>query len=56
MNHDRAHADTAPDDLPPNWQEIDALGSYHAAIAAIGEAVKAGAPVPQFMLSRKNAP
>jgi hypothetical protein len=57
MNHNRAHArDIVTDDLPPNWQEIDALESYHAAIAAIGERVRNGMPVPQFMRSRKEAP
>jgi hypothetical protein len=36
--------------------EADSIGSYEAAVAAIGERVKAGAPVPEFMLSRKPRP
>ena len=43
-------------ELPPNWQEIDAFESYNAAIAAIGERVRAGEPVPEFMRSRKASP
>lgn len=35
--------------------ELDALESYNAAVCAIGERVKAGEPVPKFMLSRKDA-
>ena len=34
----------------------DSLLSYNAAVAAIGERVKAGAPPPEFMLSRKAPP
>lgn len=34
----------------------DSLASYNDAMRAIGERVKAGAPVPEFMLSRKVAP
>ena len=36
----------ASDDLPPEWQEKDAIESYYAAIAAIGELVRNGAPIP----------
>jgi hypothetical protein len=39
-----------------SWQpynaERDAIESYHVAVTAIGERVKAGAPVPDFMRSR----
>lgn len=35
--------------------EADSLGSYHVAMTAIGEQVKAGAPVPSFLRSRKDA-
>lgn len=38
------------DDMPDRWQEIDAKRSYNAAIAAIGERVKAGAAIPEFFL------
>ena len=48
---------------PPNTDEsrpydpdIDALESYNDAMMAIGERVKAGAPVPESMLSRKVRP
>jgi site-specific DNA-methyltransferase (adenine-specific) len=34
----------------------DSLASYNAAVMAIGERVKSGAPVPEFMLSRKPVP
>ncbi|HLY44341.1 MAG TPA: hypothetical protein VKQ73_02075 [Stellaceae bacterium] len=34
--------------------DADALGSYHEAIRAIGEDVKAGKPVPEFLLSEKR--
>jgi hypothetical protein len=53
---------TQPDMLiqraPPPKQErlfdetADAIGSYNAAMAAIGERVKAGEPVPDFLLSK----
>jgi len=33
-------------------QEADCVGSYYAAMEVIGERVKAGAPVPEFLLSR----
>lgn len=45
-----------PRDLPPNWQELDAIGSYYEAISAIGERVRAGEAVPEFLLSRKAQP
>jgi len=34
---------------------LRSLASYNAAVTAIGERVKAGAPVPEFMQSRKVA-
>lgn len=34
--------------------ELDAIGSYNDAVAAIGERVKAGGPVPDFFLSEKS--
>jgi hypothetical protein len=40
--------------LTPEESEADSLASYNAAVTAIGEQVKAGAPVPEFMLSRKD--
>jgi len=43
--------DEAP---PPDWMEIDSKASYDLAIKVIGERVKAGAPVPEFMLSEKD--
>jgi hypothetical protein len=49
--------DAAPDDprdgMPPDWRERDAIESYNVAVRAIGEQVKAGAPTPASMLSRK---
>lgn len=40
--------------LPPDWREQDSIGSYNVAVAAIGERVRAGEPVPQFMRSRRS--
>ena len=37
-----------------DWLEQDAIGSYYAAIAAIGERVRAGAPVPECLLPRRS--
>jgi hypothetical protein len=42
--------------LTPEEDVTDSLASYHAAVAAIGERVKAGAPVPEFLLSRRALP
>ena len=42
--------------LPSNWQETDALESYHVAMRAIGEMCRAGEPVPTWMRSRKPTP
>lgn len=42
--------------LTPEEDAADSLLSYNAAVMAIGERVKAGAPVPEFMLSRKAPP
>jgi hypothetical protein len=36
--------------------EADAIGSYYAAIQAIGERVKAGEPVPAILLSATWTP
>ena len=36
--------------------DLDARLSYDVAVIAIGEMVRAGAPVPQFMLSGKTVP
>ena len=44
----------AHDELPPDWQQQDSIGSYNVAVAAIGEQVRAGAPVPEFMRSRRS--
>lgn len=44
---------TAP--LTPAESEADSLASYSAAVTAVGERVKTGAPVPEFMQSRKVA-
>jgi hypothetical protein len=35
--------------------DADSLGSYHAAMAAIGDRVKAGEPVPEFLRSKGAA-
>lgn len=40
----------------PYDPELDALESYNTAVTAIGERVKAGAPIPESMLSRKARP
>jgi site-specific DNA-methyltransferase (adenine-specific) len=45
-----------PRPLSPEEDAADSLASYNAAVMAIGERVKAGAPVPNFMLSRKEMP
>lgn len=42
--------------LSPEEDATDSLASYNAAVMAIGERVKAGAPVPEFMLPRKAPP
>ncbi len=43
------------DKFAPAYDEhADALGSYNEAIRCIGEDVKAGKPVPEFMLSEKT--
>jgi len=42
--------------LSPEDDAADSLASYNAAVAAIGERVKAGGAVPEFMLSRKAPP
>ena len=36
--------------------EADSVGSYNAAVQAIGERVREGMPVPTFMRSRKAEP
>lgn len=36
--------------LPGDWQEQDALGSYHEAIREIGKRVRAGEPIPDCLL------
>lgn len=41
------------DDLPEDWEQQDAIGSYYVAVAAIGERVKAGEPVPWFFRSSR---
>ena len=51
--------DSIPDspcegELPPDWLEQDAIGSYYAAIAEIGKRVRAGEPVPECLLSRRS--
>lgn len=46
----------ATPDLPPTWRELDSIGSYYAAIEEIGRRVKAGEPVPEFLLPRKVSP
>lgn len=46
----------APAPLTAAEDAADSLASYNAAVMAIGERVKAGAPVPEFMLSRKVSP
>lgn len=38
-----------PDDLPPNWQQIDALDGYHLGIADAKARVAAGEPVPEWL-------
>lgn len=38
------------DDLPDDWQQLDGLASYLLAVAAIGEAVKAGAELPSMFV------
>jgi len=45
-----------PPQLTEAELDADSLGSYSAAVQAIGEAVRAGAPVPEFMTSRKARP
>jgi site-specific DNA-methyltransferase (adenine-specific) len=45
-----------PRPLTPDEDAADSLASYNTAVMAIGERVKAGMPVPEFMLSRKVAP
>ena len=40
--------------LTPDEDAADSLASYNEAMMAIGEHVKAGAPVPEFMLSRRR--
>jgi hypothetical protein len=42
--------------LTPSELEADSIGSYEVAISAIGERVKAGAPIPASMRSRKEVP
>ena len=37
-----------------DWLEQDAIGSYYDAIAEIGKRVRAGEPVPECLLSRRN--
>lgn len=37
-----------------DWLERDAIGSYYEAIAAIGKRVRAGGPVPEYLLSKRN--
>lgn len=44
----------APQPLTPDEDAADSLASYNAAVMAIGERVKAGAPVPEFMLSKRR--
>mgnify|MGYP001616039638 FL=1 len=44
-----------PRQMSIEWDaEADAIGSYNDAVQAIGERVKAGAPVPDFFLSDVN--
>lgn len=40
--------------LPDGWRDQDAIRSYDVAIKEIGRRVKAGEPVPQFLLSEKK--
>lgn len=40
-------------DLPENWQEIDAIACYELAIKIIGERWRAGATIPDCLLSEK---
>lgn len=49
--------DTRPEPAAaPDFDDhADSLASYHEAVRAIGEKVKAGAPVPQFFLSGRKA-
>lgn len=42
--------------LSPAELEADSLGSYNAAVTAIGERWKQGSPIPESMLSRKARP
>lgn len=42
--------------LSPAEDHADSLGSWNAALEVLGERVRAGAPVPEFMLSRKAKP
>ena len=44
----------APAPLSPEEDAADSLASYNAAMVAVGEQVKAGMPVPEFMRSRKG--
>lgn len=50
----RAHCCEGDACQPGYDPEADAIGSYYDAIRAIGAAVKAGAPVPAFMLSERR--
>lgn len=40
--------------LPDDWEARDSIGSYTEAIRAIGERVRAGEPVPEFMRSKRD--
>lgn len=43
------------DDLPDNWQELDAIMSYNEAIREIGRRVREeGMPIPDCFLPRPN--
>lgn len=44
----------AQSDLPADWQDRDAVGCYSLAIREIGGRVRAGAAVPDFMLSAQT--
>jgi hypothetical protein len=57
-NEAESPRDSAPGDSPKSaqldWLEQDAVGSYYDAIAEIGKRVRAGEPVPECLLSRRN--
>lgn len=42
--------------LPEDWEERDSIASYYEAIAAIGEAVRAGRELPAWFVSCRKPP